>query len=381
MSPRKHGYNPWARRSAIISNPGTMIEEPLVGKPGMKARFDARYLQRTLESIFPIRPIEICCSELPGDASTRRYFRVTYRNDSGLESQRSVMVMQLDQPVEGDEIDFTLHLKFLRSLDLPVPEMFHYDPVRGLIFLEDCGDMTFESKVKACNAEEKKKYYTEAVTLLFAMQSRGVKNITPACPAYRLRFDVEKLMFEFDFMLEHFVGKMRDIAFPDAERQELRGQFRSLCKILAAEEICFTHRDYHSRNLMVHNGAVKILDFQDARMGPCQYDLASLLKDSYVELEEKMVEEMIELYIGLKEEADGQPVNRAIFREIFDLMSIQRNLKAVGTFAFQSLARKNKRYLECIPRTLGYVKKTFGRHPELSDLQKSLGKIIPELIS
>ncbi len=357
-----------------------MIEEPRVDKPGLPSRFDKNYLGRTLESIFSIRPIEIDFSELSGDASTRRYFRVTYRSGSGSVSPRSVMLMQLDQPVEGSEIDFTLVLKFLGNLDLPVPEMFHYDPERGLIFLEDCGDMTFEATVKVCSAEEKKQYYADAVKLLFAMQSRGVKNINPACPAYHLRFDAEKLMYEFDFMLEYFVDKMRNMRPAEAESRELRKQFRSLCETLADEEVCFTHRDYHSRNLMIHNGAIKILDFQDARMGPCQYDLASLLKDSYVELDEETVEEMIQLYIGLKEATEGQAVNRERFRKIFDIMSIQRNLKAVGTFAFQYVTRKNEGYLDCIPRTLDYVKKTFGRRPELCALQKSLGAVIPEII-
>lgn len=358
-----------------------MIKESLAAKISANSRFDEKYLQSVLESVFRIRPMEIGYSELPGDASTRRYFRVTYRNDSGTQSPRSVMVMQLDQPEEGDDNDFILTLKFLRGLDLPVPELFHYDPARGLVFLEDCGDVTLETKALACSAGEKKKLYAEAVKLLFAMQSRGAKNISPACPAYRLRFDAAKLMFEFDFMLEHFADKMRNVSIPDTERRELRDQFRSLCETLAAEKTCFTHRDYHSRNLMIHNDAIKILDFQDARMGPCQYDLVSLLKDSYVELDENMVEEMIGLYIKLKEELEGQMVSRERFREIFDLMSIQRNLKAVGTFAFQSVARKNKRYLDCIPRTLGYVKETFDRRPELCALRKSLGKIIPELNS
>ena len=369
----------YSRQNILYTVGRTWTPTSLIAKLGMNPRFDKEYLGQALESIFSTRPIETSFSELSGDASTRRYFRVTYRNGAGQKSPQSVMLMQLDQPVEGGEIDFTRLSQFLRGLDLPVPEMFHYDPGRGLIFLEDCGDTTFEDKVKACGAGEKKKLYAEAVKLLFAMQSRGLKHITPACPAYHLRFDAEKLMSEFDFMLEYFVDKMRGRRPAETGLLELRELFRPLCETLAGEEVCFTHRDYHSRNLMVHNGAIKILDFQDARMGPCQYDLASLLKDSYVELEEEMVEDMIELYVGLKEEADGQAVDRAGFRKIFDMMSIQRNLKAVGTFAFQNVTRNNARYLDCIPRTLGYVKATFGRRPELSALRKSLGKIIPEL--
>ena len=130
---------------------------------------------------------------------------------------------------------------------------------------------------------------------------------------------------------------------------------------------------------MTQNDKIKILDFQDARMGPWQYDLVSLLKDSYVELDENFVNEMVNLYLDIKEEIDGKEIDRSNFRKIFDLMSIQRNLKAIGSFAYLSVKCKNDRYLEYIPRTLGYVKKTLNNHPELMPLNKSLCKVIPEL--
>jgi aminoglycoside/choline kinase family phosphotransferase len=356
-----------------------MTIEPITFNPSKKSRFDERYLEQALESIFPSPQNPISFSQLQGDASTRKYFRVTSKDESEPHSLHSVMVMQLEEPVEGNETNFTLILKFLRDLNLPVPELFHYDPSRGLLFIEDCGDITFEDRVKDCSMEEKKEYYAEAIKILIKMQTRGLKNIAPDNPAFNLRFDVEKLMFEFDFMLENFVDKLRNSASTDSELNELRENFRPLCSTLAEGEVCFTHRDFHSRNLMVQNNTIKILDFQDARMGPCQYDLASLLKDSYVDLDENFITEMVNLYIDLKEEIDGQEIDRRKFRNIFDLMSIQRNLKAVGSFAYLSVTHNNDRYLEYIPRTLGYVKETLGRHPELSSIKISLSKIIPEL--
>lgn len=356
-----------------------MTIEPPTCNSSTKSRFDERYLEQTLESIFSSRQNSINFSQLKGDASTRQYFRVTCKNESKSDYFHSVIIMQLDQPVEGDEIDFTLILKFLRNLSLPVPELFHYDSSRGLLFLEDCGDITFESKVRECSTAEKKEYYSQAIRILINMQSRGAQNISAENPACNLRFDVNKLMFEFDFMLENFVDKLRNVSLTVSEQDELRGQLITLCTTLAKEEVCFTHRDFHSRNLMIQNEKIKILDFQDARMGPWQYDLASLLKDSYVDLDENLINEMVNLYIDLKEEIDGQEIDRSQFRYIFDLMSVQRNLKAVGTFAYQSVVRNNDRYLEYIPRTLGYVNKAICRHPELSDLKNSLSKIIPEL--
>lgn len=289
------------------------------------------------------------------------------------------MLMQLAEPAPGNDVDFTLLAKFLTSLDLPVPKIFHYDPAKGLIFLEDCGDTTLEAKVADSQDDEVKYYYREAVKLLVSMQNRATRNIGPDCPAYHLKFDVEKLMYEFNFMLEHFVDGLRESPAPKSGHRKARRHFQDLCETLDKQEPCFAHRDYHSRNLMVHDGGLKILDFQDARMGPCQYDLASLLKDSYVELEENLVEEMIDFFIELKGEQEGRPVSPESFREVFDLMSIQRNLKAVGTFAFQSVKFGNDRYLEYIPATLRYVKNTFSRRPEWKVLRESLAKIIPEL--
>ncbi len=342
-------------------------------------RFDAGYLARTAQAIFRCPVEDVAFVPLPGDASTRRYFRVTFRKASGNNGKESLILMQLEKPVKGSETDFILILKFLEGLDLPVPRLFHYDAESGLLFLEDCGDTTLEEKIRSAQQDEIEAYYRQAVALLVKLQSEATRRVGPQCPAYHLRFDVEKLMWEFDFMLEHYAGGLRGAPLSGEDAREVRRHFQPLCETLAGQELCFTHRDYHSRNLMVHNGRLVMLDFQDARMGPCQYDLASLLRDSYVPLDDALVEEMKDLYIELKESAERRPVDRKRFYEIFDLMSIQRNLKAVGTFAYQCVARKNGRYLDYIPRTLGYVRRTLNGNPGLTPLRLCLETHIPGL--
>ena len=128
---------------------------------------------------------------------------------------------------------------------------------------------------------------------------------------------------------------------------------RELVETLAAEPRVLCHRDYHSRNLMLHDERLYIIDFQDARMGPDTYDLVSLLRDSYVDLPEQTVDELIAYFLALK----GQ-TGRAdeAFRRRFDLMALQRNLKALGTFGYQTTARRNPVYIQYIPRTLRYVR-------------------------
>jgi len=211
------------------------------------------------------------------------------------------------------------------------------------------------------------------------MQSQATGTVDSTCPAYYRKFDVKKLMWEFNFMLDYYVDDFCDSPLESLARKELSEVFSSLCESLAAEKLYFTHRDYHSRNLMFNQERLVLIDFQDARMGPCQYDLVSLLKDSYVKIEDTLVEELIDYYILLKEKAEGQKVDREMFGDIFDKMSIQRNLKAVGTFAYQSVKKNNNRYEGFIAPSLGYVRKALRCRLKNSSLQKVLSKHIPGL--
>jgi aminoglycoside/choline kinase family phosphotransferase len=349
-----------------------------------KARFNSSYLFITMGKIFKWSTSEIHCEVLQGDASDRSYFRISQRNSEGLlrnKSQKnlqSLIVMQLEKPVLEMEIDFIRILKFLRDLDLPAPELFYYDVPKGLLFLEDCGTMTLKDHLHEF-PQDKTRFYRQAIELLVRMQNQATGSIDSTCPAYHRKFDVKKLMWELSFMLDYYVDEFCGSPLESSARKELREVFIPLCESLAAEKVCFTHRDYHSRNLMCDQGHLILIDFQDARMGPCQYDLVSLLKDSYVKIEDALVEELIDYYILLKEKEEGQKVDRERFREIFDKMSIQRNLKAVGTFAYQSVKKNNNRYESFITPTLGYVRKALRRQFKDTSLQKLLLKYIPGL--
>jgi aminoglycoside/choline kinase family phosphotransferase len=349
-----------------------------------KARFGPSYLSVTMGKIFKWSSSGIHCEGLQGDASGRSYFRVAQKNSEGLlknqsqKSLRSLIVMQLEKPVLDMEIDFIRVLKFFRGLDLPAPELFYYDVQKGLLFLEDCGTMTLEDQLNAF-PQEKTDLYRQAVKLLVQMQSRATHAIDSTCPAYHRKFDVKKLMWEFNFTLDYYVDEFCDSPLGSLARKELSEAFTPLCESLVAEKLYFTHRDYHSRNLMFDQGRLVLIDFQDARMGPCQYDLVSLLKDSYVKIEDALVEELIDYYILLKEKEEGKKVDRESFDRIFDGMSIQRNLKAVGTFAYQSIKKKNNRYEGFIAPTLGYVRKALRRQFKDTSLQKLLLKYISGL--
>jgi aminoglycoside/choline kinase family phosphotransferase len=118
-----------------------------------------------------------------------------------------------------------------------------------------------------------------------------------------------------------------------------------------------------------------VIDFQDARMGPDTYDLVSLLRDSYVDLAPDDVEALIAIFL---ERADASP-DMTAFRERFDRMALQRNLKALGTFGYQASVRGNQAYLPYVSRTLGYVRDNLRRHPRFDGIAAVLGRAVPEL--
>src|SRR5204863_8597652 len=124
----------------------------------------------------------------------------------------------------------------------------------------------------------------------------------------------------------------RGVMLGAEQRQALREEFADIVRELASEPPVLCHRDYHSRNLMLHESQLYIIDFQDARMGPDTYDLVSLLRDSYVDLPEQTVDELMAYFLALK----GVRETEDTFRQRFHLMALQRNLKALGTFGYQT---------------------------------------------
>jgi aminoglycoside/choline kinase family phosphotransferase len=339
------------------------------------ARFDKDYLTSWVE-LFVKEPVsQIECMLLKGDASDRNYYRAKYVLKSSPEMPRSVIIMQLAKLKA--EPDFNSMQKFLRNLDIPVPDIFHFDAKHGLLFLMDCGDTHLGDKI----TEEPKKtvfWYQKAIDIIVTFHIRATDTITPDSPAHSLFFDEEKLLWEMDFMLEHYVQGMLMCASTKDQTNKVRESFRTLCKTLSKEDRVFTHRDYHSRNIMIHNGKLKVIDFQDARMGPCQYDLVSLLKDSYVVLNESVRSELLEYYIECMEQ-NGREVIREPFYKIFEWMSLQRNLKAIGTFAYQHKVLGNDRYLQYIEPTLDYLRQTLGNRRDLEFLSPALNSVIPTL--
>jgi aminoglycoside/choline kinase family phosphotransferase len=305
---------------------------------------------------------------LTGDASTRRYFRV-------IPSDGPSIVLALHEgPIDYTTLPFVAVAGLLSRMPLPVPEVLGHADVLGILALEDLGDVTLQSHVGAGTPSEHEALYRQAVAFIGVLQDRGAEMLTPSDVPSQLVFDVEKLTWEMDFFVKHFVEGYRGAALSGGERGALAREWAEIVEELASEPRVLCHRDYHSRNLMVHDGQLYMIDFQDARMGPDTYDLASLLRDSYVDITDLELDSFLAYFLAVKGTTDAVE-----FRRRFDLMAMQRNLKALGTFGYQAAARGNPIYIQYIPRTLKYVRNNIEKYTRFARLRDVLATHIDEL--
>jgi N-acetylmuramate 1-kinase len=331
-------------------------------------------LRALVDRVFPGQPADFQVTPLQGDASDRRYYRLAFA--PAVDGVRSLMLMRLAQPYIAGELPFVNVQRYLSLKRLPVPDLVCDDSTHGFVLLEDLGDVTLEAAVQAASREQIACWYRQALDLLLVLQHPECVASRASCVAFSLAFDVEKLMWELDFFLTHMIKQLCAQPLKSGDEAALRGQFWKLTAILARQPRVFTHRDYHSRNLMVQQGRLRLIDFQDARLGPCQYDLASLLYDAYVVLPADLREELLTYFLEQKVAIDGYPLDRASFVQVFEYMCLQRHLKALGTFAFQTVVNRTQRYMAAIPPTLSYIRGNLTRHPELWQLRELLEKYL-----
>ena len=302
-------------------------------------------------------------TKLAGDASLRRYYRI--RN-----SAASYIVM-VTAPFDPAKFEFLQVQKHLLARNVPVPLIYAMVPEQGGLLLEDLGDKTM-LHVLGDSPGNEKIYFQRALDLLVDFHSR-TNDANPQVVGYSLAFDVEKLLWEVDFTLEHLFGSYLKKQPPAEQRDEIRKNFELICQILAAEPRVFTHRDYHSRNIMLTaQDRLVCIDFQDARMGTHVYDLASILRDSYYQLTEEQIYTGMDYYFSKMKKEDIRLNDQQHFKKIFDLMSVQRNFKAIGSFASFYGKRGDPSYLRYIGTSFENIRRNLSKYPEFHRLRKLL---------
>ncbi len=336
-----------------------MDENPVKTAVPAEARLE-EYLRSKGREGAPVAP-------LAGDASTRRYYRVGF-------GASSVVVSVYPEPFAAGELPFTVVQRLLVEWGIPAPIIEEENAALGIVVQQDLGDRMLQSIVGAVSGREVLDLYRTAVSDLVRLQQESARGHQNA-GCFDVAFDIEKLSWELHYFEKHFLEGLREADLGVGDRSVLAEGFHQLSAEIASWPRVLCHRDFHSRNLMLHEGLLYWIDFQDARMGPATYDLVSLLRDSYVDLDSEMAAELAE---GFRQKAlPGEA--RTVFNRRFALTAVQRNLKALGTFGYMAMVRENPVYLPHVPRTLSYLRATLARHPELSALRRVLARHIEEL--
>jgi N-acetylmuramate 1-kinase len=299
--------------------------------------------------------------QLAGDASSRRYFRVIHGDSS--------KVLMVWEPFTDDgKYPFLNVLAHFTKHGVNVPQVVAKSPTLGVVLLEDLGDLTLERKFwESQNQKASIPFYQQAIDEILKIHYPASEDTSADCVAFKVSFDTDKLLWEMNYGREHLLEKLTKTALTPVERKSLDSIFLEICTTLDAQEKHICHRDYHSRNLMLKLGKMRVIDFQDARMGPIQYDLVSLVHDSYVDMNEETRNEILDYYLAEAKGMRKKPVSRDDFFRIFRVQMVQRCFKACGSFASFYNMREDTRYLKYLTPTVRKVTSTLEDFPQYRD--------------
>jgi hypothetical protein len=277
----------------------------------------------------------VAAASLTPDASTREYFRIPWENGAAI-------VAAYPEPRDPALQNFLDVTGLLKEAGLPVPEIYEVDELRGLIVQEDFGDLQLYSHLQQAPEEERERLREEAIALIARIQMATGLAYQRDSVASRLAFDFEKLYWELKFFFEHFFGSLRGEKLPARTAEKLLEELSEVALELAERPRVLCHRDYHAGNLQVGEfGQLCLIDYQDARMGPASYDLVSLLLDRVTKPPSLAETRMGRLLLLEERKNRGLEVFAAEdFAAEFRLMAVQRVLKAIGTFSYQTGVRK-----------------------------------------
>ncbi|NOQ81889.1 MAG: phosphotransferase [Methylophaga sp.] len=291
------------------------------------------------------------------DASFRRYFRVHQQQDT-------YIVMDAP-PDKEDTAPFIKVAQLFSQAQVNVPQIIQQNTKQGFLLLEDFGSKCLLDRLNNNNIDN---LYQDALASLLILQT-NVDIKTCDLPQY----DADLLQIELNLFSDWFLNQQCNLKLSAAEQAMLsKSNELLIASALQQTQVC-VHRDYHSRNLMhVTTENPGIIDFQDAVIGPVTYDAVSLLRDCYISWPDTKIEQYLKSYYLQLKQAQLINIDFSQFQRDFDLMGIQRHLKAIGIFSRLNIRDGKSVYLGDIPRTLNYVISISQHYPELLDFHTFL---------
>ena len=303
--------------SAIKTSPSTFAEstqlrlEQYLGRQG----------QSNKAGIVPLTP----------DASTRVYFRVPWKRGTAV---AAVYPEAFDETVQP----YLNVTRLFLECKLPVPEVYEIEGSLGIIVQEDLGDNQLCKVFETASEDEREALLEESIEIISRIQAATAKAFERDSICSRLAFDEAKLSWELNFFFDHYFGSLRHESLTHGQTAELKSELNDIAAELAACPRVLCHRDYHSANLLVDKqGRIRIVDHQDARMGPASYDLVSLLSDRQPQPPSLAEVRAHRLFFLDARRQQGLPaIDPDDLSKEFRLTTIQRGLKAIGTFSYQT---------------------------------------------
>jgi aminoglycoside/choline kinase family phosphotransferase len=306
-----------------------------------------------LNQFFKKEPFKVL--SLAGDASTRRYFRL-------VEGKGQSFVLMVWEPFKLEEYPLlSVHEHFQKNF-VQVPVVHAYSESLGVVLFEDLGDLTLERKFwENQDPEASLDFYKKSLDELLKIHFRCTFDRTD-CMAFKIKFDTAKLLWELNYGYKHLFENVLKLKIKDSVKKDLENIFINCAERLQEHSKWITHRDYHSRNLMLKFDEIRVIDFQDARLGPLVYDLVSLLRDAYTEIPPQMETTLLNYYFDQAQEKTT--LNAEEFFYLYELQTVQRCFKAAGSFSSFFHDREDRRYLKYIKPALGRVARSLSHFPE-----------------
>jgi aminoglycoside/choline kinase family phosphotransferase len=302
---------------------------------------------------------------LTPDASTREYFRVQWRGKA------AIACIYPEPFLSGEHTYLDVTNLFLKA-NLPVAEIYDFDGELGVIVQEDFGDKILRDVLNDADEVQKENLLNEAISLIAKIQAATANAFKLNSVASRLKFDVEKLLWELNFFKTHYFETFRKEKLHDAEDKAITAEFVELSEQLESRAKVLCHRDFHAANIMLdEKNRLRIIDHQDARIGAASYDLVSLLLDRVtVPPTPEWLAGKRGFLLSERENLGLEKIDETGFAEEFRLQTIQRCLKAIGTFSFQSVNRGKTYFIPYIKPMFQIVLRATGNLNQFPNLQK-----------
>ena len=305
---------------------------------------------------------EILIEALTPDASTRKYYRVMSERNPA----ETFIISLYPTPFNQHENSFIDTTRLFEQASLPVPKIIDIADIDGIILQEDLGDCSLTEWLCGANgrSNEHGRMLESAIYLIARIQSATDLAKKTGSIAGRHAFDFDKLSWELEYFFVHFFGSLKENRFTPSQETGIKRDLGAIAADLAGRPRVLTHRDYHGMNLMVDgSGDLRIIDHQDARLGPASYDLVPLLLERRMHpADESWVDGQLDYFLESRSRIGLPLIKWNELKYEFNLMTVQRLLKAIGTFSYQTaVVGRGEAYENYIPPAIETVLRAMSK--------------------